>query len=416
MTKLDDRNHVFDIAVVGGGLAGFAAAISVAEHGVDVVLIDANAKDHIGDTIRTTTINPISYKHLENLGVIAVLDAQGKPMTKLQQIKVSDEKSKPRPGFAVADELIAWENEDDDHPLGYVFRNSDLMPVLQNLVKKHPNITLYDGAIVDQCNDKHHRYGNAAAAITIKDGPVLSARLVVAADGRDSPLRKAAGIKSIYRNPGQTAIVADIRTSKPHQNMAWQRFITGGPAALMPIDDDHLMSLVWTLKDQDAKRLIDANDQAFNQSLMDHFGSGFGTLEVSSPRLTWPLRLNHAINPIASRLVLIGDAAHAIHPLAGQGYNLALGDTMALADLVQSQQRDGSDLGERSGLRRFARQRLAETAAMTLATDGLNAVFSFDHSFASSIAGMGMAVLNASPFKKIAIRAASGGLARLNRS
>ncbi len=416
MTKKTKKQNpsfdVADIAVVGGGLTGFAMALSAAHHGVTVALIDRAPKGQNTDETRTTTINPKSYQHLSDIGVIEAFESQNHVMTPIREIRVSDEKTRPQPGLARPDELITWNNTQDDTPLGYVFRNAEMMAVMQNLVQSHPLITCLNDITVTDFSPKHPDYGDAAAAIFTNTGDVIAARLVAAADGRNSPIRQAAGIKAMTRNPGQTAIVADIKTAKPHHNMAWQRFIKGGPAALMPIDNDRLMSLVWTLPDDDADVLIAADDASFSQSLMDHFGHGFGQLTVSSPRLTWPLRLSHVPFPIASRLLLAGDAAHAIHPLAGQGYNLALGDAMALSTLIENAKTAGSDFGAKSGLRRYAQDRFKETTAMTLATDGLNAVFSFGGPVTTAITGMGMALLNASPLKNLAMKAASGGLSK----
>ena len=407
-----ESHDVADIAVVGGGLTGFAMALTAAQNGAKVTLIDRAPQNAAGDTTRTTTINPKSYDHLNALGVTDGLMAKNKPMTCLREIRVSDEKTRPQPGLARPDELITWGDPKSDTPLGYVFRNAEVMAVMQELVSAHPLITAYHETAVVDFSSKHQEYSDAAAALYTDQGKVFAARLVVAADGRNSPIRQAAGIKAITRNPGQTAIVADIQCGKPHHNMAWQRFIKGGPAALMPIDDDRMMSLVWTLPDEDAQILIAADDASFSQSLMDHFGHGFGQLTVSGARLTWPLRLSHVPMPTQSRLLLAGDAAHAIHPLAGQGYNLALGDAIALSDLIKNAHATGSDLGARAGLRAYAKNRFKEVTAMTLATDGLNAVFSFGGPVTTAVTGMGMALLNASPFKNLAMKAASGGLSK----
>ena len=416
MTKKTQKQNpsfdVADLAVVGGGLTGFAMALSAAHHGVTVALIDRAPKGQKGDETRTTTINPKSYEHLSDLGVIEAFEAKAHVLTPICEIRVSDEKTRPQPGLARPDELITWSNDQHDTPLGFVFRNAEMMAVMQDLVHSHPLINCFNDITVTDFSPKHPDYGDAAAAVYTETGDVIAARLVVAADGRNSPIRQGAGIKAITRNPGQTAVVVDIKTAKPHHNMAWQRFIKGGPAALMPVDNDRLMSLVWTLPDHDAEVLIAADDASFSQSLMDHFGHGFGQLTVSGPRLTWPLRLSHVPLPIASRLMLAGDAAHAIHPLAGQGYNLAIGDAMALSTLIENAIATGSDLGAKSGLRRYAQDRFKETTAMTLATDGLNAVFSFGGPVTTAITGMGMALLNASPLKNLAIKAASGGLSK----
>ena len=413
-TTVDQSAEIAEVLVVGGGLVGFAAALSMAQAGAAVTLLNRQGKTAVTDGIRTTTINPSSYQHLMALGVVEAMAEAQHPLTPMRQIKVSDAQSQPRPRFANADHLIAWHETSSDAPLGYVFRNKDMVAVLSKLADAHPLIKVCEHITVTDFTSRHPTLGDAAAAVyseTVKGvRQIHAARLVVAADGRNSPIRQAAAIRAITRKPGQTAIVADIRTTKPHQQLAWQRFLDGGPAALMPLDEDRLMALVWTLRDDDARVLMAADDASFQQSLMEHFGDGFGTLTLASTRVTWPLELSHVLRPTASRLVLVGDAAHAIHPLAGQGYNLGLGDAKALGQLILEARQDGSDYGDRFGLQRYRWRRLAETASMTLATDGLNTVFSFGHPLAKAITGMGMALVNATPLKKLAINAASGGL------
>jgi len=422
----NDSTHIADIdaadiIVVGGGLVGFATALSMAQAGASVTLLDrghsgGGGKTTKPDSIRTTTINPASFQQLMALGAVEAMAEDQRPLTPMRQIKVSDAQSQSRPRFAKSDHLITWEESSSDAPLGYVFRNQDMVTVLSKLAQAHPLITIRDGVTVTDFTARHPQLGDAAAAVYLdnqdNEPQILAARLVVAADGRNSPIRKAAALRAITRKPGQTAIVADIRTSKPHQHLAWQRFLDGGPAALMPLDDDRLMALVWTLRDDDARVLMAADDASFQQSLMEHFGDGFGTLTLASERKTWPLELSHVLRPTASRLVLVGDAAHTIHPLAGQGYNLGLGDAKALGQLVKEARQEGRDYGDRLGLQQYRRRRLAETASMTLATDGLNSVFSFGHPLAKAVTGMGMALLNASPLKKLAMTAASGGLSQ----
>lgn len=405
-----------DVAVIGAGLAGLALALSLAETGIKVMVLDRGDGTPSSDPIRTTTINAASYAQLTQIGMIDAMAAANLPITPVHQINVTDQQSQGQrqgqsgakfaPTLNTNDQLITW--QDGDAPLAWVFRNHHLEEVLHQACRDHPEVTMKANVTVTDYTPKHPQLGNIAAAIYAEDGAVYCARLIVAADGAASPTRAAAGIRSIARTPGQTAIVADVQTSKPHQHKAWQRFIPGGPVALMPLDDAHLMALVWTLKNDDANQLLTAEDAVFNGALMDAVGDDFGRLEVASKRLHWSLKLNHAIKPYAERLVLAGDAAHAIHPLAGQGYNLALGDAIAITAAVRAAQSTGADIGARAVLLRYARTRFVETAAMTAATDGLNALFSFGSNAAIAATGMAMTLFNATPLKQVAQKLAQG--------
>lgn len=406
--------HVIDIAVVGGGLSGLALALSLAKAGglaktgLNITLFDRG--DASSDSIRTTTINASSYDFLEELGVIEGLT----PLTPVHKIQVSAEPQKNAKGTSkIDDSLMQWQSDEHNpEPLAWVFRNHHLEKILHQACQNHANITMVSKTTIADFSRQHPQFGDTAAALYTDDGTIHAARLVVAADGSSSPLRQAAGLRSLSRSPKQTALVADIRTSLPHSNMAWQRFLKGGPIALMPLDDTNLMTLVWTMGNDDASDKIALSDDDFNHALMENFGTGFGELKLASPRLSWALKLTHAITPSSSRLVLAGDAAHSIHPLAGQGYNLALGDTRCLMNLISEAQKNGSDLGGRAVTRAYARQRFAETAGMTLATDGLNAVFSFGGKNLVAATSVGMTLVNATPFKSVLQRLASHGLRR----
>ena len=413
MASQDLQSHdLHDVAVIGAGLAGLALALSLAETGVDVMVLDRGDGTPSADPIRTTTINATSYAQLARIGMIDRMAAANSPITPVHQINVTDHQSRSEigakfaPTLNVSDQLIRW--QDGDAPLAWVFRNHDLEAVLHQACLDHPQITMKAKVTVTDYTPKHPQLGNIAAAIYAEDQAIYCARLIVAADGAASPIRVAAGLRSITRTPGQTAIVADIRTSKPHQHTAWQRFIPGGPVALMPLDDPHVMALVWTLKDADAATLLAADEGEFNHALMAAVGDDFGRLELAGQRLHWSLKLNHAIKPYAERLVLAGDAAHAIHPLAGQGYNLAIGDAIAITSAVRSAQKTGADIGARSVMMRYARTRFVETAAMTAATDGLNALFSFGNKSAIAAAGVAMTLFNATPLKQVAQKWAQG--------
>ena len=396
------------IIIVGGGLAGQVTALMLAHHGHAVTLMDAAKQPAQAQTdaeaIRTTTLNPFAYGLLADLGIIGRMTTLPTP---IHCIEVSDERLRPRPGFAIEDRLLGWDNADE--PLAHTARNRDLVAAARAEVAASPLISILTGSPITAWQPRHPELGHAAGMLTDAAGQRFDCQLVVACDGGASPLRGMAGIRTISRNPRQTALVADIRLTRPHQHMAWQRFLESGPLALMPLDDPYLAALVWSLDHETADRLSDISDDRFDAALNDAAVSPFGDLTVASRRLAWPLRLNHALTPAARRLTLVGDAAHAIHPLAGQGFNLAVGDAAALAEALNWGRDHGAEPGAASVTDRYASKRRAEVAAMTLATDGLNLLFGKGPPQLRAAAAMAMSVLDRSPLKRIAQRVAGGG-------
>jgi len=405
------KTEQHDVVIIGGGMAGLATACALGQKEIPCLVLDRGAGE--GDTIRTSTINPASYSFLERLGVIKIMAELGHSITPVREIRVSDAQTRARPGYAVSDTLLSWNERDNSSaPLAYVMRNRHLRDALFRMADAHPLIGIRHGQATPPPRDDFRRGNTSFHHLTLADGTDLTTGLIIAADGGASPMRDAAGIRTIRRRPGQTAIVADIRSSRPHQHMAWQRFLDGGPVALMPLDDTHLSSLVWTLKDEDAAVMMKADPFMFGKMLTEEFGPAFGDLTLASERHSWPMQLCHALRPYGYRLALVGDAAHRIHPLAGQGYNLALGDAAAMADALEWGADHGADVGDAMVLERYARLRFAETAAMTLATDGLNRLFSFGPKGLKSAAGLAMAALDRSPLMSLAMKMASGGLNR----
>ncbi len=407
---------VYDAIVVGGGLNGLAVALSLAEIGINTALID-RGKDmdssNSSDKTRTTTINSNSYDHLGQLGVVAGMAKAGYPITPIKHIRVSNKNTGDGD-----DAIIEWHDDAppnnnnplNKNPLAWVFRNHHLEKILSIACHKHANITVIANTVIADYTPNHPQQGNTAAALYDDNGHVYGGRIIIAADGGNSPIRRMAGLSSISRTPKQVAMVADIKTSKPHHHIAWQRFLTTGPLALMPLDDPHLMALVWTIGNSaDSDILLAADDDEFNARLMANVGGYFGTLNVIAPRLHWTLKLSHAITPFAERLVLVGDAAHSIHPLAGQGYNLGLGDAKALVAAITDARSVGTDIGTQSVIKGYARARFVEVTAMTAATDGLNMLFSGENKQTAPIIGAAMTALNATPLKSLMLKWANGG-------
>ena len=390
------------IHVVGGGLTGYAAALALADHGYAVQLYHHDEESV--DALRTTTINPVAYGFLKSLGVMDTITGDAPLAEKLahiDRILVTDDTPREKP----LDAVINWDKPETG-PLAWVVRNRDLNMALHALVEASPLITHTTARITDY-KPQHPIFGHSAANLITDQGESIPAGLILAADGRNSVLRQAASIRVITRNLHQTAIVAILSLDAPHQNIAWQKFLPGGPMALMPMPEPHLASLVWSMKTEDAAQLMEADDDRFAMALDDASGKVFGGLRLASPKQAFPIIPQHAVWPVATRLALLGDASHAINPLAGQGYNLALGDIMTLMDVINAAGNTGADMVGANVLKTYAMRRWPEVTMMTVATDGLNMLFSFGKR-RRRLAGMGMAVANLRPVKALAEKLASG--------
>jgi 2-octaprenyl-3-methyl-6-methoxy-1,4-benzoquinol hydroxylase len=233
--------------------------------------------------------------------------------------------------------------------------------------------------------------GDADATLHFDSGRRLRARLLVAADGAESQLRSFAGIDVASHDYGQSGVVAFVDSERPHQGACWQRFLPSGPLASLPFADDrgggHRSSIVWTLPEADAHRLLQLDAAAFDAELTAASGGALGALSVASRRAAFPLRRQLAQAHVAGRVVIVGDAAHVVHPLAGQGVNLGLRDVAALREGVRAATAAGIDLATPSRLARWARQRRSENALAAHAFDGLNRLFSNDHVWPTLLRG-----------------------------
>jgi 2-octaprenyl-6-methoxyphenol hydroxylase len=253
----------------------------------------------------------------------------------------------------------------------------------------------------------------AGATLTLTDGRTLSAPLVVSAEGRNGILRKAAGIGDIGWSYGQSGVVATVRMEHPHQGVAHEYFLPSGPFAILPLTDNRA-SLVWTESTERAEALRGASPEAFHSHLMRRFGEFLGKVEMAGPTFVYPLSLSLAERLVAPRLALIGDAAHGVHPIAGQGLNLGLKDAAALAEVVALALRNGEDIGAEATLERYARWRRFDNVSNALAFDGFVRLFSNDNPLLRLARGVGMAAVNRiAPARRFFMHEAGGGVGDL---
>jgi len=247
------------------------------------------------------------------------------------------------------------------------------------------------------------------AAIVLRDGRLLQTRLLVGADGADSAVRRAAGIETHALKLNQQGIVATVATERPHEQIARQRFLSTGPLAFLPLDEPHSCSIVWSADSARAEQLLALDDVAFINELQIVFGDSLGAVQIVSPRAAFPLTLSHAKAYTAPHLALIGDAAHTVHPLAGQGVNLGFLDAATLAEVLLDAAANHKDIGGHAVLRRYERWRKGDNLAMISVTGGFKYLFGNDWPVVSQLRNWGLDLTNAAtPVKNFIMRRASG--------
>ena len=393
----------FDVAIVGGGLVGATLALALGGAGFRVALIDrerlavqtADAYDGRGSAIALG-----SKRMLASLGLWQHLAADAGPIL---DIRVSDGPSRL---FLHYDHRAV-----SDEALGYIVENRHLRRAQATALAGCPAVARYAGVAVAAIERSA-----TAARLALSDGTHLDARLVVGADGRASRVRDAAGIAiTAWRYP-QTAIVCSVRHERPHHAVAHERFLPAGPFALLPLKDPHRASIVWTESNRRVDAMMALDDAALSREMTRRFGDTLGALAIEGARWTWPLGLHHAERYVDARLALVGDAAHGIHPIAGQGLNLGLRDVAALAEVLVDRRRLGLDIGDVLGLERYQRWRRPDNVALLIATDGLNRLFTVEAAPVRLARDLGLAAVDRLPsLKKLFMRHAMGLLGDLPR-
>ena len=399
-------NNDFDIIIVGGGLAGASLACALGGSALRVAVVEAvpfGAPAQPSYDDRTVALNYGSRSIFAALGLWKRIAALG--ACPIERIHVSD---RGRFGFTRLEAASMGVEA-----LGYVVETRVLGQALQQTLQGLANIRLIAPARLQQLTITEE-----SATVTLDTasglGP-LTARLVVGADGVHSAVRAAAGIAAKTTDYGQTAIVTTVTPERPHNFTAYERFTTSGPLALLPKTENR-MAVVWSAHSQDADRLLALSDAEFLQGLQARFGNRLGCLTTLGKRHAYPLALTEASEHVRPRLALVGNAAHTVHPVAGQGFNLGLRDVAALAEIMVQTARTGGDIGALSVLNEFAAWRRNDDRAVMRFTNGLVRIFSNDFTPLALARGLGLVLVDlAPPVKRALLRRTMGLSGRLPR-
>jgi 2-octaprenyl-6-methoxyphenol hydroxylase len=386
-----------DVIIFGGGLVGLALASALDSSGLSAIVVDpADPQPRAEASFdgRTSAVSSSSMRMLDAIGVSDHLPASGCPIWRI----------------AVADGLKTGSlhfDPDDGEPLGFMHENRQLRAALQSRAEAGKDVWLLWKSRVANVDRGDH-----AVVVSLEDGRKLAAPLLIAADGRNSRTREAAGINVARWRYDHQAIVSVLRHESPHEHVAYEIFYPSGPFALLPMNDDaggHRSAIVWSVPNDDATGWLSLTDDDFAAEAKAAMGGFLGKVELLAPRSSFPLGFHHAAQITAKRLALVGDAAHAIHPIAGQGLNLGFRDVAALTQVLVEGARLGLDFGDQQLLDRYQRWRSIDALSVAFATDSLTRIYGIPGEAASAIRRFGMGLVGRiSPLRDRLMKEARG--------
>lgn len=389
-----------DIIIVGGGLNGPALALAAAQAGFRVAIIDRLPVDRRKKADfdgRSYALALASQRLLRSIGIWDRIADNAQPML---EIKVTD----GRAGEGPSPWMMHFDHaEIEEGPMGYMVEDRHLRRAFLDAMAADDRITHLAGETVIA-----QAVTSAQATVTLASGQTVTGALVVGSDGRQSGTATRAGITRTGWDYGQTAVVCAVEHEKPHGGVAHQFFMPAGPLAILPLTGNRC-SIVWSEKAARAAELAAMRDDDFLAALRPAFGSFLGQISLAGARFTYPLGLTLANSLIADRIALIGDAAHGVHPIAGQGLNAGLRDVAALIDVLTEARARGEDIGMPPVLQRYQQWRRFDTATLAIATDAFNRLFSNDNPLLRAARDIGMGLVNAAPgLRRGFIREAAG--------
>lgn len=394
--------HIYDVAVIGAGIVGSCAALALARAGYHVAIVEAHvSKNELNaePDLRVVALAQDNKKLFESCGVWETI-AQGRVQA-YTDMRVWD--------AAAGNVLHLSASQQAQETLGFIIENNTIAHALWSAMKHQPNITMF-------CPDKIESVEqNGVVNIILKSGEILKANLLLGADGASSKVRELCALPSDKKDYQQRGIVAYVRTEWPHQNTAWQRFLPTGPLAFLPCSDGRC-SIVWTLPNEEAERLLQCDDVVFCRELTRAFDARLGEVSEVSQRAAFPLQRQLSKEMLKGRFALIGDAAHTVHPLAGQGVNLGLRDITALLEVLgeakpqqePTRQKNTAIISQHK-LERWARACMSENAVAAYSFETINRVFSNDEVLPTLLRGHIFGIANLlPPIKSFLLKQASG--------
>ncbi|MBE4439635.1 FAD-dependent 2-octaprenylphenol hydroxylase [Vibrio parahaemolyticus] len=387
-----------DIAIIGGGMVGLALAAAFKDSDLRIAVIEGSVPDETLNElpdVRVSALSRSSETILRKLGAW-----QG----------IEQRRAAPYYGMEVWEQdsfaKIEFDAQSMAQPdLGHIVENRVIQLALLEQVQKLENVTLFMPA---RCATL--AVGEQESWLTLDNGQAMTAKLVVGADGANSWLRNQMDIPLTHWDYGHHALVANVKTADPHHSIARQIFTPHGPLAFLPMSQPNMCSIVWSTEPNRAEELLAMSDEAFNKTLTSEFDARLGVCEVVGERVAFLLKMRYARDFVVERVALVGDAAHTIHPLAGQGVNLGLLDAASLAQEVLTLWKQGQDIGSKRNLRGYERWRKAEAAKMIAAMQGFRDLFSGGHPAKKLVRGIGLSLAGQLPGAKDEIMKRALGL------
>jgi 2-octaprenyl-6-methoxyphenol hydroxylase len=379
-----------DLVILGGGLVGMTLALAAARVGISSHVVDKAAPEELtaeGADGRASAISTASWNLFTNIGLAERLEPLGCP---IDAIAVTDGM---KPG------RLDFRPKPEQGSLGRMFANRDLRLALFEAARGEPAIAWHTSA-----EPRQRERGAFGVSVALADGAVLEGSLLVAAEGRQSPTRDEAGFSLARWDYRHRAMVTALYHEKSHDNVAWEIFYPAGPFALLPLLDTaegrHRSALVWTVAEKDAAGVIGLSDRAFLAEVAKHMHDLFGRIELAAPRMAYPLAFHHAGKITGDRLAIVGDAAHGMHPIAGQGLNLGLRDVGALVEVLSEGMRLGLEPGDAQLLARYERWRGLDAFAVMSVTDAITRLFGVPGHLPSAVRRLGLGAVQRLPALK----------------
>ncbi|HEY1709428.1 MAG TPA: FAD-dependent monooxygenase [Rhizomicrobium sp.] len=395
-----------DVLVGGGGMVGLTLALALAQGGLKVTVADPVPQSALLDPKFDGRVTALAYAAVRMFETLEVWPHLAEHAQPIENILVTDAAL----GRAASPFSLHFDSAELGEPMGRIAENRYIRAALFQAVAAQPNISLVSSAALTDLKEDR-----AFIAATLSNGDTIRAKLTVAADGRDSPMREHMGIGIVSWSYPQMGIVTTVEHERPHNGVAYEHFLPSGPFAILPLTGNR-SSLVWTEDEKIAPQMMKLSDAAFDAEIAKRFGAHQGRTKSVGPRWSYPLKFHLARDFVRPRFALAGDSAHGIHPIAGQGLNLGLKDAAAMADVVLDAARLGLDIGGLDTLKRYERWRRFDSFVLGASTDALNRLFSNDIAPLRFARDLGLGIVDAiGPARRFFMRHAGGAVGKLPR-